>query len=223
MNESFHGAMGFGPGGAPGGPRGPGGFGPPGDFGPGRPGDDRGRERERRPGGERGQAGNRPPGEDPSRQDDRRPAGERGRGDDRGPGGFGPGGPGFGGGGGGVELDPLVGLNDSRKPLRSRLLAVPSLRAKYLQYVRTIADDRLDWNELGPVVAQYRELIEHEVEADTRKLESFDAFKRSTADAVAGPGGRGREMPLRAFADQRRKYLLDYKEPGAEQPAAIRP
>jgi hypothetical protein len=30
-------------------------------------------------------------------------------------------------------------------------------------------------------------------------------------------------MPLRAFADQRRKYLLDYKEPGAEQSAANRP
>jgi spore coat protein CotH len=47
-----------------------------------------------------------------------------------GPGG-GPGGPGGGpggmGGGRGVELDPLVGLDDTRKPLRSKLLAVPAL------------------------------------------------------------------------------------------------
>src|SRR5207249_12155300 len=68
------------------------------------------------------------------------------------PGGPGGGPPGFGGPGGGpvlfgmgprvngVELDPLVGLDDARKPLRSKLLAVPALRAKYLEYVRTIAE-----------------------------------------------------------------------------------
>jgi hypothetical protein len=71
----------------------------------------------------------------------------------RGPGGFGPGGPGFGGRGGSVELDPLIGLNDPRKPLRSKVLAVPGLRAKYLQHVRTIAEKSLGWKDLGPVVA----------------------------------------------------------------------
>jgi spore coat protein CotH len=154
---------------------------------------------------------------------------------DRGPGGFvfpggGPGGPGgfgpkggpppggpaafvpAGAGGGGIDLDPLVGLTDTRKPLRSKVLAVPSLKAKYLAMVRKIADEDLNWKNLGPVVASYRKLIEKEVEADTRKLDSFDAFQRATAD-TATTGGRGREMPLRAFADGRRKYLLDYKEP----------
>ena len=32
------------------------------------------------------------------------------------------------------------------------------------------------------MVAQYRQLIEKEVEADTRKLSSFDAFKQATAE-----------------------------------------
>jgi hypothetical protein len=66
-------------------------------------------------------------------------------------------------------------------------------------------------------VAQYRKLIEKEVEADTRKLESFEEFVKLTADQPAAGrplGGRDR-MSLRAFADQRRKYLLDYKEPKA--------
>ena len=36
----------------------------------------------------------------------------------------------FGFGGGGTSLDPLVGLNDTTKPLRSKLLAVPALRAQ---------------------------------------------------------------------------------------------
>lgn len=124
-----------------------------------------------------------------------------------GPPGGGPRGPGGPPGGGprGIELDPLIGLDDARKPLRSKLLAVPALRKRYLEYVRTIADKSLHWETLGPVVAGYRELIGKEVAADTRKLESTAEFERMTADAPAT--GRG-PMSLRAFADQRRAYLL---------------
>ncbi len=134
---------------------------------------------------------------------------------DRGPGGFGgppgmggPGGP--GGGAGGVTLDPLVGLDDARKPLRSKVLAVPKLKAQYLAHVRTIADKSLDWKVLGPVVADYRKLIEAEVAADTRKLDTTADFLKATApDATKA---QGRDWPLRAFADQRRAFLLGYSE-----------
>ena len=44
-----------------------------------------------------------------------------------------------------ADLDPLVGLDDPRMPLRSRLLAVPELREQYLANVRTIARQSLDW------------------------------------------------------------------------------
>jgi spore coat protein CotH len=131
-------------------------------------------------------------------------------------GGFGP--PGGGPGGGGVNLDPLINLTDARKPLRSKILVVPSLRAKYLENIRTIADQLLDWKKLGPQVAVYRKLIEKEIEADTKKLISFEAFQRATADTTVAAGGR--ELPLRAFAEQRRKYLLEYKE---TKPAPARP
>ena len=53
-------------------------------------------------------------------------------------------------GGGGPDLDPLVGIDDATKPLRSKLLAVPALRERYLAYVRDIAQKWLDWNTLGP-------------------------------------------------------------------------
>jgi hypothetical protein len=131
----------------------------------------------------------------------------------------GPGGPGGGvsNAGSGVEINPLAGLDDVRKPLRSKLLAVPSLRAKYLQNLRTLAEKSLDWKNLGPVVAQYRKLIEKEVEADTRKLDSFAEFQKLTADSPAAEperSGRGPNLiSLRAFADRRRKYLLEYQEP----------
>ena len=37
------------------------------------------------------------------------------------------------------------------KPLRSKLLAVPALRARYLSYVSEIAERWLDWQTLEPV------------------------------------------------------------------------
>ena len=103
-------------------------------------------------------------------------------------GGPGPGGP----GGGGTELDPLVSARDTSKPLLSKLLAVPSLRARYLGYVRDIAEKWLDWNRLGPMATQYHALIADEVKADTRKLDSFEAFQQGVAgDAAPAAGFRG--------------------------------
>jgi hypothetical protein len=122
-----------------------------------------------------------------------------------------PGGPGGPAMNGGVELDPLVGLDDARKPLRSKLFAVPQWKARYLKYVREIADKSLDWKKLGPQVHQWRTLIEKEVELDTKKLSSFAAFQRVTADNPAP--STDRDFPLRTFADQRRAYLLKAIKP----------
>ncbi len=123
----------------------------------------------------------------------------------------------------GIELDPLIGMNDARKPLRSRLLAVPSLREKYLQNVRAIAES-LAWNNLGPVVAQYRALIEGEVEIDTRKLTSFAAFEIATADAIPPAPVEGGRPPrsLRAFADGRSRFLLEYQPKSAAAPTELK-
>jgi hypothetical protein len=110
---------------------------------------------------------------------------------------------GFGGGGVrpySVELDPLIGLDDDTKPLRSRLLAVPSLRAKYLGYVRNIADRWLDWNKLGPVALDYQALIVSDVRSDTHKLYGMDDFD------AAGMGADS----TKSFAEGRRAYLLRY-------------
>ena len=122
-----------------------------------------------------------------------------------------------------MDLDPLIGLDDARKPLRSKVLAVPSLRARYLQHVGTIAEESLDWKKLGPVVAEYRALIQKDIESDTRKLTSWAGFQKATADSVVkaatektDPEPQRRFGPphssvsLRAFADQRREFLLNH-------------
>jgi len=113
-----------------------------------------------------------------------------------------PGGPPMGGRGGmpmmiagTPELDPLVGLDNPSTPLRSKLLAVPNLRARYLRYVREIAERDLDWKTMGPLVEKYQTLIRDDVSRDTRKLSSTDAF---TSDVAK----------LKEFADKRRAFLL---------------
>jgi hypothetical protein len=100
---------------------------------------------------------------------------------------------GFGGYAAGPTLDPLVGLDDVSKPLRSKLLAVPALRAKYLALVRDIADRWLDWNKIAPLVVEYQALIDAEVRLDGRKLYGYDRFNPAT---------------LQAFFERRRAFLL---------------
>ena len=97
-------------------------------------------------------------------------------------------------------------------PLRSKVLAVPALKQRYLQHVRTIAATSLDWKTLGPVVAQCRALLIKEVEADTRKLEPFEAFLGVTSDGSASRQGQPQGPSLRGFADQRRRFLLDHAD-----------
>ncbi len=117
------------------------------------------------------------------------------------------------------DLDPLIGLDNQRTPLRSRLLAVPALKERYLSHVRTLAERWLDWETLGPIVERFRVQIEPVLEADTRKLSSLESFQKAVSseppkanDAAAGPGRGRREPSLRAFAESRRRYLLSLPE-----------
>lgn len=111
--------------------------------------------------------------------------------------GFGPGG---GPGGGGPTLDLLVGLEDSTKPLRSKLFAVPALRERYLAYCRDIAQNWLAWEKLGATARRYHDLIEAHVETDTRKLVTNEQFAGSLEE-------------LRTFVEARRTYVLNYGKP----------
>jgi hypothetical protein len=113
--------------------------------------------------------------------------------------------------GDGLKLDPLHGLNDTSKPLRSRLLAVPALRARYLGYVRDLAEKWLDWERLEPQACQYQALIAEVAKADTRKLDSTEAFEQGvqgTASPAPAAGFGPPAITLKDFADQRRRYLM---------------
>ncbi len=103
------------------------------------------------------------------------------------------------GGGGGVTLDMFTGIDNPARPLLSKLLAVPALKARYASYVKDIAQRWLDWKVLGPMVAKHRALIEAEVMRDTKKLTTNEQFTNGIDAETAS---------LKAFAGQRRIFLL---------------
>jgi hypothetical protein len=119
------------------------------------------------------------------------------------------------GGGGNIPddatLDIFAGADDANKALLAKLLAVPALRARYVEYVKDIAKNWLDWNKLGPMIDRWQSLIAADVKADGRKLNSTDAFTKAvTQDRFEpgfGPTGPP-SMSLRSFVEQRRAYLL---------------
>lgn len=115
----------------------------------------------------------------------------------------------------GVKLSPLAAAKDENKPLVSKLLAVPALKERYLTYIRDIAEKHLDWKTLGPIAEKYHNLIASAVRQDTRKLDTTEAFEKSLTQDIQGGGGPRITISLKSFADQRRDYLLNFKE-GAE-------
>jgi hypothetical protein len=112
--------------------------------------------------------------------------------------------------GGAAQPEPLTTLDDPNKALRQKLLAVPRFRERYLAYVGDVADKWLDWKRLGPIVDKYEKLIAADVTADTRKLDSTEAF----TIGIHGPadGTPAAASTIRGFADQRRAALLSHPE-----------
>ena len=116
-----------------------------------------------------------------------------------------------------AKLDPFAGKDDKDKVLISRLLAVPSLRARYSVYMRDIAEKWLDWKKLEPLVKQHQKLIMADVKIDTRKLASTEEFMKAVTDETEEHGpfpgmGANKAMSLKAFVEQRRAFLLDHPE-----------
>jgi hypothetical protein len=115
---------------------------------------------------------------------------------------------GRGGGASNASADPFVSTDDPYKALRHKLLAVPEFRTRYLEYVRDIARDALDWSKIGPRIEAHRKLISADVEADTRKLASTAEFTAATF----GEGDTPAATTLKGFIQQRREFLLNHPD-----------
>jgi hypothetical protein len=108
--------------------------------------------------------------------------------------------------GGGFELNPLQGAEDPAKPLLNKLLAVKSLKARYFGYVRHIAENWLSWEKIGPLAKEYQSVIAADIETDTHKLDSTEAFKSGLTQSA------GRQMSIKDFVEKRRNFLLSLPE-----------
>lgn len=108
-----------------------------------------------------------------------------------------------------AEVDPFAKIDDENKALRNKLLAVPKLRRKYLEYVRDIARDALDWKVMGPKIDAFRKLIAADIARDTRKLYSTEDFDAK----VFGEGdGEPSASTIKGFIQKRRAFLLAHPE-----------
>lgn len=96
--------------------------------------------------------------------------------------------------------------DDARVPLMNRLMAIPQYRQRYLAHVRTIMNSLFTEDLLFAKIDAYRALIEPEVNADTKKLYSSQAF-------VSGI------VTLKAFIQNRRTYVLSDRELNRPAPA----
>ncbi|MGD9417545.1 MAG: CotH kinase family protein [Verrucomicrobiota bacterium JB025] len=106
--------------------------------------------------------------------------------------------------------EPLMGLDDDDRPLAKALLAVPALRARYLDHIRVITEDWLSWEKLGPVVERFHHLIADEVAKDTRKLYSTEAFEQSITEDLSL--GSHSAPGLKSFVEGRAAFLKNHKE-----------
>jgi spore coat protein CotH len=107
------------------------------------------------------------------------------------------------------ELDPLNGLDDENKPLTRKLLAVPALRTRYLDYVRELTENWLTWSKLGPVAQKYHDLIAAGVEKESHKAGSYAHFvQKFDQDTNSGARDGDAASSLKSFVTERHDYLL---------------
>lgn len=119
------------------------------------------------------------------------------------------------GAGAGAGWSPLEHAETEDRPLIRKLLAVPAWRARYLHHVKTIVEEWLDWQHLGPVVRAAHERIAADVAKDPRRLYSLARFRES----VDGKGEGRQGESLATFASQRGAFLLAHEALAGPWPA----
>ena len=63
------------------------------------------------------------------------------------------------------NLSPFYHETAANRPVLNRLLAIQDFRQRYLAHYRTLLDEMWKWEIIGPIVEQYRVLIDAEVDA----------------------------------------------------------
>lgn len=111
-------------------------------------------------------------------------------------------------------------FTQTNKPVLNRLLSVPELRQRYLAHYRTVRND-LNWAYFGPRFDAVRQRISAAVQADPKKLYSFQLFESNYTSTVNMPYtglAGGSIIGLQQFVEQRASFLNNNAELSASGP-----
>ncbi len=122
-----------------------------------------------------------------------------------------------------TNWSPTLNFNSSSKPVLNHVLAVAELRQRYMAHYRTIKGD-LNWTYFEPLFLACRDQIDAAVNADPKKLYSYQFFRDNFTITVnlpyTGPAG-GTLIGLKQFVDQRLSYLNTIAELTAVPPTIV--
>lgn len=75
-----------------------------------------------------------------------------------------------------ANWSPFYHADNANYPLLNRMLAVPSLRQRYLAHMRTLINEKMQSATFNALLAGYSAMIDAEVQADPKKLYTYAAF-----------------------------------------------
>ena len=130
-----------------------------------------------------------------------------------------PGGPGMPSGLRGPKLEPFYNADNPDRPLMYRLFQVPQLKARYRHHLKTITEEWITWDKVGPLVERYAALIRDEVKKDVRKHSSSEAFEKGLIQTSSD--GRRPKLGLKPFTMGRREFLLNHPEVNLPAPKIV--
>jgi hypothetical protein len=130
-----------------------------------------------------------------------------------------PGGPGMPSGLSGPKLEPFYNADNPDRPLMYKLFQVPHFKARYRHHLKTITQEWITWDKIGPLVEGYAALIREEIKKDVRKHSSYDAFEKGLIQTSSD--GRRTKLGLRPFTEGRREFLLNHPEVNLPSPEIV--
>ena len=106
---------------------------------------------------------------------------------------------------GSSSLSPTYNNTSAAAPAYSKTLTFPDWNRRYFSHYRSVFEDTVNWNTLGPIVARYHGMIAADVAADTKKIYTTQAFTDNLTLSVSTPTGT---VPgLRTLIDARYNFL----------------
>lgn len=118
---------------------------------------------------------------------------------------------------------PTMNFTSSTKPVLSHVLSVAELRQRYMDHYRTVSAN-LDWAYFEPIFTAHRNLIDAAVQADPKRLYSYQLFLNNFTQTVVMPYPGlpgGSIIGLQEFVEDRAAYLNANAELSASGPVIV--